>query len=626
MTGGDGLLERSSNRVLLVSLALVLLTLITFQPALDNGFVNFDDPMYLTNTPWIDDGITTAGLVWALTHYHAGNWHPLTTASHMLDGELFGRSPRGHHLTSVLLHVANGVLLFVLLWQMTGSIWRSALVAAFFALHPLRVESVAWISGRKDLLSTFFALLSVGAYLGWVRQRSATTYSLVLLCFSLALMSKATVVTLPCVLLLLDIWPLRRLETDNFRWRSALNLAVEKLPLCLLALAAGVVSILAQNPTMTTGSSASSGLRVSNAINSYGEYLRKTFFPFDLAAYYPYPQAIARWKVLITLTLLIVVTAWSLRALRRSPYFTVGWLWFVGTLFPVIGLLKVGDQAMADRYTYLPSIGLAIAVVWGIHELLGRRLPKVLTVGVLGVLTYMVFLTQLQIGHWADSTRLFQHTLAVTEDNYFAEYNYAKALLDEGGDPQESERHFRAAVELRPEVSRLQAGLGQALRIWGKPEEALGHLEVALELGEDRLRSHHDIAMTLDELGREDEAIDHLRAMLEIDGSQIIAHGALADLLGRRGEDEAALEHCRAALALVPEFVELRLMAAQLLERTGRLEEAAAELVTVLEQQPASFEAHQHLAVIRALQGDLDGARQHVDASKALLGRNEVRD
>jgi tetratricopeptide (TPR) repeat protein len=626
MTGGDGLLERSSNKALIASLALILLTLIAFLPALDNGFVNFDDPMYLTNTPWIDDGITTAGLVWAFTHYHAGNWHPLTTASHMLDGGLFGRSPRGHHLTSVLFHTANGVLLFVLLWKMTGSVWRSAMVAAIFAMHPLRVESVAWISGRKDLLSTFFALLSVGAYLGWLRRRTVAAYSLVLVFFSLALMSKATVVTLPCLLLLLDIWPLRRMEIAGFRWRPALNLAVEKLPLCLLALAAGVVSLFAQNPTMAIGSSASTGLRVANAINSYGAYLRKTFFPFDLAAYYPYPEAIAGWKVLISLTLLIVVTGWSLRALRRSPYFAVGWLWFVGTLFPVIGLLKVGDQAMADRYTYLPSIGLAIAVVWGIHSLLGRRQPNMLLVALLAVLAYMVFLTHLQIGHWADSTRLFRHTLAVTENNYFAEYNYAKALLDEGGDPRESESHFRAAVELRPEISRLQAGLGQALRIWGKPEEALGHLEEALELGEDRLRTHHEIAMTLDELGREGEAIDHLRAMLEIDPSQVIAHGALADLLSRSGENEAALEHCRAVLALVPGFAEQRLMAAQILGRLGRLEEAAAELVIVLEQQPNSFEAHQSLAIIRERQGDLDGARRHFEAAEVLQGSNEIRD
>ncbi len=605
-----------SRQALIAGLALALLTLVTYLPALDNGFVGFDDGLYVTDTPWIDEGLTTEGATWTLRHFYASNWHPLTLLSHMLDNELFGLQPRGHHLTSVLFHLANVVLLFALLWRMTGSLWRSALVAAFFAVHPLRVESVAWVSERKDVLSMFFALLTVAVYLRWVRRRSPAVYALMLVCFSLALMAKPMVVTLPCVLLLLDIWPLRRLEPESFRWRTAISLAIEKLPLAALAFAAGVATLFAQGALITAPGAAPLGLRLANAVTSYAAYLGKTFVPLDLAIFYPFPAEIAAWKVVAASALLLVVTTWSLVIVRRAPYFTIGWLWFAGTLVPVIGLVKVGDQAMADRYTYLPSIGLALAVTWGLHELIGRRFPRTLTLVALASLAALVFLTRIQIGYWADSVRLFQHAIAVTEDNSLAHSNLAFALR-QAGNRQASESHYRAALALRPDVAEAHAGLGQALLIWGEPQAALPHLQTALELDPRQVRIHHNLAMTLDELGRESEAMDHLWSILRIEPTHVKAHWGLGDLLARRGEEVGALGHYLAALAIEPGLADLRLKAATLLDRLGRLEEAVVELGTVLQQQPDSIQAHQHLGMIRERQGDLDSARRHLGSAFA---------
>lgn len=533
-------------RPFILALALALLTLVTFLPALDNGFVNFDDPRYATDTPWMEEGLSTAGALWAFQNFHATFWHPVTVLSHMLDVELFGLQPRGHHLTNVLLHTANVVLLFVLLRRLTGSLWRSMLVAALFAVHPLRVESVAWVAERKDVLSGLFGLLTLLSYAQFAKRRSIGAYLLVVFCFSLALMAKPMMVTLPCVLLLLDLWPLRRLPLELGGGRRLLTCVSEKLPLLALSGAMAWVTIAAQSPVIDVSRGASPGLKVANAVVSYAMYVSKTFVPRDLAVLYPYPAEIAAWKVATAGLLLLVLTALAVRTLRRAPYLAVGWFWFVGTLVPVSGLIQVGNQAMADRFSYLPAMGLTTGVVWGLHEVFARRFPRRCAAIALAIVLSLAFLTRIQISYWVDSVHLFRHALEVTDNNFIAHLNLAEGLRA-AGQRQEAENHYRAAIALEPKMDDAHAGLGEALRTWGQPQAALPHLETALDLNPQNAKTHHSLAMTLAALGREAEAADHLRALLKIDPLYVAAHWGLADLLSRQGDRAAALAHARTA-------------------------------------------------------------------------------
>ncbi len=590
-----------SRRGLILGLALALLTLVAFLPAIENGFVNFDDDLYATDSPWTDYGLTRTGFVWAFSHYYASNYHPLTVLSHMLDSELFGLEPRGHHLVSVLLHVANAVLLFAILWRLTGSLALSAVAAALWAVHPLRVESVAWVAERKDVLSGFFAILTLGAYLRYVRRRSLGAYAAVVVSFSLGLLAKSMLVTLPFALLLLDVWPLGRLA--GWCPRSLMRCAVEKLPLLALAVAAGVATILAQGEVMTVSEEAPLGLRAANAAVSYAAYLDKTVVPVELAVYYPFPAAIPAWKTIGAGLLLIGLSALALTTMRRAPYLAVGWFWFLGTLVPVIGLLKVGNQAMADRYTYLPAIGLSLAVTWGLHALWGKRFPKVMLGVAIAAVAILAALTRMQIGIWTDSETLFRHALAVTEHNAVAHLNLAEALRA-AGDRREAEAHYRAALAVEPDLIEARAGLGHALRAWGDPQAALDHLRAAVELDRRDVRVHHSLAMTLSDLGRESEAIEHLRTILEIEPTYVEAHWGLGDLLARRGEVAAASGHFRAALALDPGLVELRMALAVLLARQGALDEAIAEFAVALGLEPGNPQAALALSRVLAAQGE----------------------
>lgn len=405
--------------------ALALLTVLAFLPSLGNGYVILDDPLYVTTNHEVRQGITRDGAAWALTANVANNWHPLTVLSHMLDVEVFGLPPAGHHLTSLLLHLAGVLLLFEALRRMTGAVYRSALVAALFAVHPTRVESVAWISERKDVLSGLFFMLALLAYLGWVRRPSAGRYLLVALAMALGLAAKPMLVTLPCVLLLLDFWPLGR--------RGLGRLTLEKIPLFALSAASSLVTLHYQKTSMAPLDVLPWDLRLANAAVSYVAYLGKAFLPRNLAALYPFPMEIPAWKTAGALLLLAIVTAFAIWRARKSPWLLVGWLWFLGTLVPVIGLVQVGRQAMADRYTYLPFIGLFLAVVWGLAELMelverrGALRPVLGALAILAILG-LAGMARAQTRHWRDSVTLFRHALAVTGDNPLARRGLAKAL------------------------------------------------------------------------------------------------------------------------------------------------------------------------------------------------------
>jgi hypothetical protein len=433
---------------------LALLTVLAFLPSLGNGYVLLDDPLYVTGNAKVRQGITGEGLAWALTANVANNWHPLTMLSHMVDVEVFGLAPAGHHLTSLLLHLANVLLLFEALRRMTGAVFRSALVAAVFAVHPTRVESVAWIAERKDVLSGLFWMLALLAYLYYARRPSPGRYLLAGLSMALGLAAKPMLVTLPCVLLLLDLWPLGR--------RGLGRLILEKIPLFALSAASSVVTLHYQKASLAPLEALPWDLRLSNAAVSYVTYLGKAFLPRDLAVFYPFPAQIPLWQALGSAALIIVLTGLAAWRIRKSPWLLVGWLWFLGTLVPVIGLVQVGRQAMADRYTYLPFAGLFLAMVWGLAELVAQRAVLRRALGVVAVLAVLILtaMTRSQARHWADSVTLFRHALAVTGDNDLARIGLAKALAarreEEGNAVREAQpRDEEDGGRLRPEAPDL---------------------------------------------------------------------------------------------------------------------------------------------------------------------------
>ncbi|MFL5339967.1 MAG: glycosyltransferase family 39 protein [Gemmataceae bacterium] len=411
--------SRAGDRpALILGLLLVASTLAVFGRCLANEFVNYDDPQYVTDNPHVKEGLTLDGVRWAVTSTDYLNWHPLTWLSLQLDTELFGLEPWGFHLTAILLHAADALLLFLILRQTTGALWPSGFVAALFALHPLHVESVAWVAERKDVLSTLFGLLAIAAYLRYVEQPGWRRYLLVLLAAALSLTAKPMWVTLPGVLLLLDYWPLGRLQKSSTR-----TVLLEKVPLLALAATAGVLTVFAQH---RGGAVESLELfpwdqRVGNAVVSYIRYLGMTVWPEGLAPFYPHPRGnLPVWPDIGAAVLLVTITTVVLALRRRCPYLVVGWFWYLGTLVPMIGLVQVGEQARADRYTYLPLIGIFIIVAFGLSDLLrSRRFPRALLfAAAIAVILACATLTWKQIGYWHDSRALWAHAVAVTADNY----------------------------------------------------------------------------------------------------------------------------------------------------------------------------------------------------------------
>ena len=485
--------------------ALLLFTAVVYWPVVHCRFLNFDDWIYVTANPYVQHGLTANGIAWAFRTTTSYNWHPITWLSHMLDCQLFGLTPGAHHLVNVVFHAANTLLLFHLLRRMTREVWPSAIVAALFALHPLHVESVAWIAERKDVLCTFFGLLTLCAYERYAEQfkvqgsRFKVYYGLALLFFALGLMSKPMLVTWPFVLLLLDFWPLERLpfskpkdanteatasepSTFNFQPSTFLRLVLEKLPFLVLSIASSVVTVYAQR----TGGSVMDlnrvdfWARLDNALVSYARYLAKAVWPQHLAAYYPIHVDWPYWQVLGSAALLAAITAPVLRQWRR-PYLAFGWLWFLGTLVPVIGLVQVGGQAMADRYMYIPSIGLFVMIVWGAKELAARL--GISRMGMGGVaaaaLAGCVTVTTVQLRYWRNSETLFRHALDVTSNNMMAEFLLGDALIKERK-AAEGLEHLERVVQLFPGYAPAQSKIGDVLAMHGKLREAIEHYHAVL--------------------------------------------------------------------------------------------------------------------------------------------------
>ena len=561
-------------------------TLAVYWPVTGFDFISFDDPFYVTGNPHVKAGITWAGLKWAVRASEAANWHPVTWVSHMLDCQLYGARAGGHHATSLLLHLANSWLLFALLLRMTGKRGRSFVVAALFAWHPLHVESVAWVAERKDVLSTFFGLLTLLAYARYAevqRPKSKVQslkskvqspesgdtlhaprfYALSLFFFALGLMSKPMLVTLPFVMLLLDYWPLRRsaeLGKDPGRYRRTGwgQLLLEKAPFLLLAAISCGATLWAQNrgAAIATMKDLPAASRIANAVLSYYEYIGKTLWPTHLAAFYPYGHPALTWPVLLAGAALVVFSAIALW-LRRFPYVAVGWLWYAGTLVPVIGLVQVGAQAMADRYSYIPSIGLFILGVFGLCDLAGRfRHGAAGLIVITGLaLAGCLVVTQRQVGYWRNSETLYRHAIAVTQRNFAAYNNLGNALFTQGKN-EEALRCFKEAVRWKPDYADAHCTLGVVYTELKRPSEARAEYRIALQLKPKLARTHYFLANLLLAEGKTAAAADQYQTAADLQPDYPEAHYQLALVLLARGDVAEASRHYREAIQLRPDWVE----------------------------------------------------------------------
>jgi len=589
-----------------IYLALALTTLAVYWQVHTHDFIAFDDDLYVTANDNVQAGLTWQGVKWAFTTTHAYNWHPLTSISHMLDCRLFGLNPAGHHFTNVLFHIANTLLLFLVLNRMTGCLWRSAFVAALFALHPLHAESVAWVSERKDVLSTFFWILTMWLYIRYAERPRFIAYLPIMLALALGLMAKQMLVTLPFVLLLLDYWPLQRFtlpsqnpthQKSTFATASFSRCFLEKLPLLALSALASITVLLVQSKVALVKSTAQIPLayRFGNSLVAYAKYITKMFWPTHLGILYPHPATdLPLWQVFAAGLLLLSITIVVIRSFRTRRWLAVGWLWYLGTLVPVIGLVQVGLQQMADRYTYVPLIGLFIIIAWGPAELMGKRKYRntLLAAAAVIILSALTILTWLQLPRWKNSIALYKHTVAVTANNDILHYN-----------------------------------LGVLLARQGNIDEAIKHWSEALKIKPDQPTIHKNLAVLLTRQGDIDQAIEHYRHALKLRPKDKAAHNGLKNLLARREKLDAAVQLYNKAnvlaaqrkldeavtcytkaLQLVPDYASAHNNLGNALFLQGKLEQALAHYSRAVRYNPNMVDAHYNMAVLLARLGKTDEA------------------
>ncbi len=573
--------------------ALAALTVAVFAGVRDNGFVTYDDGLYVLRNPWVARGLTWDGVRWALTAQWAGNWHPATWLSHMLDVQLFGMNPGAMHLVNLGFHVADTLLLFAVLDAATGARLRSAFVAAVFAVHPLHVESVAWIAERKDVLSTFFLLLAVRAHVAYARRPTRTFRAAVIAATAAGLAAKPMLVTLPFVLLLLDFWPLRRTADGKTTARA---LVVEKIPLFALVAASCVVTFLAQRRGGAVVGVETLALsdRALNALTSYVAYVGKTFWPTDLAALYPlHPESLRLGPALAAAAFLAGVTVVASRERTRRPWFLVGWLWFVGTLVPVIGLVQVGVQSMADRYMYVPMIGLLVVVAWGVADFVAdRRALRVATAAAAsGVVLACAVAARRQITYWKDGDALWKRATEVTSTgNVIARVNLGGLYFKEGKLDQ-AVAEFQEALRVAPNCAIARNDWGLVLLRQDALDAAREQFETAVRVDPDYAEAHVNLGLVLERQGRFAESVVEYRAALRVDPENGLAHNDLGDALGRLGKLDEAVAETNEALRIDPRNAAWRCNLAFLLQSKGDLVGAAREFDAALQIDPSNAEA-----------------------------------
>jgi Tfp pilus assembly protein PilF len=543
------------------SILLAVTIFLVFNYALRCDFLNYDDPQYFSTNPHVQAGLTWPNVAWALTTRYASNWHPLTWLSLMLDVDLFGPGPAGPHLTNVALHAANTVLVFLLLKGLTGAHWRSAFVAALFGLHPLHVESVAWVSERKDVLSAFFGLLTLITYGRYAAEskahdlKSRVLYGLALLFFVLGLMSKPMLVTLPFVMLLLDWWPLGRYQqaSDPRRQPPLLRLAVEKLPFLALCAASSAVTLVAQRGAVQSLGYIPLSIRTVNAIDSYGRYLWKTIWPVDLAIPYPYHGYGNVWLFFLATSLLLGITVAVMRFGRVFPFLLVGWLWYLGMLVPTIGLVQVGTQSMADRYTYLPLIGVFIIAAWGAGEFTKRwRLPQAaIWCGAFLILSLCTSRTLDQLAYWKNSGTLFGHSIEVTRVNDVAQYNLGFYCAGRG-ELDEAMNHYLEAIRINPSYDDALNNLGVALAMEGQTDEAIARIRESIRYAPRKADAYYNLGNVFVMQHKLDDAANAYTEALRLKPDYPEAHNNIGNIYAMQGRRDLAVEHYREALRLNP--------------------------------------------------------------------------
>lgn len=593
-------------RELIICLLLFSAALGAYWQIKNHDFINYDDEMYVTENLQVKKGLTFEGVAWAFSAGYATNWHPITWLSHMLDCELYGLNPMGHHWTNVQIHIASTILLFLVFNWMTGALWQSSVVAALFALHPLHVESVAWVAERKDVLCAFFWILSIWAYARYIRLPVARRYLLLTFFFTLGLMAKPMMVTLPFVLLLLDFWPLYRFNSKYFQFHppgrhSLIALVLEKVPLFGLSAVSSTITYYVQQ-----GGGAVASLdvlpfkaRFVNALISYLRYLGKMIWPRNLSVFYPYPQWPVEYAV-ISGVLIICVSVAIVRAARKYPYLLTGWFWYLGTLFPVIGLIHAGSQSMADRYTYIPLMGMFILIAWGLADvskpLRSRNVVLALAAGV--ALCAMMVCTWFQVCHWQNTLTLFTHVLKVTRNNSVAYFSLGYGL-DKQGKLDEALSYYMKSLEINPGYKNAHNNIGFILARRGKTEAAIDHYQAELRLFPENADTHNNLANALSDQARLAKAAIHYRLALSINPEHANAHYNFGNLLLRQARFKDALAHSAEAIRINPNFAEAYNQIGVILFRQKKIEKALDFFSMAIQINTGYSQARKNLETVK---------------------------
>ena len=597
---------------LMVCLFLTLSIVVIYGQVGSFDFVDWDDGLYVTENAHVQKGLSVEGVIWAFTTPHAGSWQPITWLSHMLDSELYGLNPAGHHYTNIAFHTANTLLLFFILFRMTGSLWKSAFVAALFAVHPLHVESVAWVSERKDVLSTFFGLLMIGAYYHYIKTPHLKNYLLVIIFFSLGLLAKPMVVTFPFVLLLLDFWPLNRIQLKNnseiqpekpthYGFKGIYQLIVEKIPLFVLAAIQCILTFFIQRSDgiMVPLKILSLKTRIANTLVSYVSYVLKAIWPHNLAYYYPYPiDTFSVWQIWGAALLIACAILGAIYLSRHYPYVLIGLFWYFGTLVPVIGLVQVSDQAMADRYTYIPLIGLFIVVAWGLPDILKKWQYRkiflcVLAIVMLSSLTMRAFF---QTRHWKNSVTLFENAVKINVNNYHALNNLITALTV-NGKYDDAFFYLSRALKTNPQKVYLRMNLANVLFLRSKPDEAISQYREILQTDSENADAHYNLAYVLSSQNKLNEAVSHYNETLRIDPKYAKAHYNLGNICFNQGKTAEAFRHYAEAIKIKPDYVQAYNKLGVILFKQKKFNKAKVLFLQALQIDPNFSEASTNLIV-----------------------------
>jgi tetratricopeptide (TPR) repeat protein len=619
------------RQVLGVCFFLVVITWLVFGQTVRYDFVNYDDNEYVYANPAITSGLTPHGIIYAFSGTHARNWHPLTTLSHMVDCQLWGASAGGHHFTNIVLHTIAVVLLFLVLKQMTGAIWQSAFVAALFAIHPLHVESVVWISERKDVLSAVFFMLTLGAYAHYVRSPSVGRYLTMSILFALGLMSKPMLVTVPLVLLLLDYWPLQRFGGRSSIKRSAL----EKIPLLTLSAAAGVATLLVQQSSLAVVEQLPLVSRIGNGLVSCMIYVKQMIWPVGLAVFYPHPgDQLPVWEIGLAIVLLVMVSAGAIALRRKSPYLITGWFWYLVMLMPVIGLIQVGSQAHADRYTYLPQIGLYVLLAWGTTDALASRFTtgrvrrgglerRILAVTASVALIALAWCAHVEASYWRNGESLWGRALAVTSGNFMAhdglgDYLANRGRLDEAID------QFQKALNIAPGYPEIETNLILALTKKGRTDEAITHLQAVLKEHPNDAQTHYSLGNALRKKGDSQGAIAAYEKALSIQARYPAAHYYLGIALDQNGQIDEAIAHYQEAVKEQPNYPQAYCLLGNDLLQKARVDDAIAAYKQALKSRPTYPEVENNIGLALLQKGRPSEAIAHWQ--NALAGQSDSVD